>query len=156
MCLRARLCCFVLKAFLLLGVLALLLGCSVSAPGAVETSLLTGIKRNLTVGGKKERNPFPATPENVAQGRKQFQNYCSSCHGESGRNEGVLFAKHVSPPVPRLDSLQVQGYSDGQLRWVIDNGISPSGMPAWKGILDEAEAWKIVLYIRSLRPAGAR
>ncbi len=129
----------------------LLSGCSVSAPGSVETSFLNGVKRNFTVGGKKERNPFPATTENIAAGRKRFQNYCTSCHGETGRNEGVIFAAHLSPPVPRLDSPQVQRYSDGQLKWVIANGISPSGMPAWNGVLDQAEMWKIVLYIRSLR-----
>ncbi len=146
------LCSFVLKFLLPACGLALIAGCSVSAPGSVETSFLNGVKRNLTVGGKKDRNPFLASPDNVAQGRKQFQNYCTSCHGTEGRNEGVLFAEHVSPPVPRLDSAQVQKYSDGQLRWVIAKGISPSGMPAWKSVLDEAEMWKIVLYIRSLKP----
>ena len=131
--------------------MALLAGCSVSAPGSVETSFMNGLKRTVTVGGKKDRNPFPATPENIAQGRKQFQNYCTSCHGETGRNEGVVFAGHLSPPVPRLDSPQVQRYADGQLKWVIANGISPSGMPAWKTALSDAEMWQIVLYVRSLR-----
>lgn len=135
--------------------MALLSGCSVSAPGSVETSFMNGLKRAVTVGGKKEHNPFPATAENITAGRKQFQNYCTSCHGETGRNEGVLFATHLSPPVPRLDSPQVQRYTDGQLKWVIANGISPSGMPAWKDVLSEAETWKIVLYIRTLRPPGA-
>ncbi len=134
--------------------MALLAGCSVSAPGSVETSFMNVVKRNLTVGGKKERNPIPPIAENVVAGRKQFQNYCTSCHGETGRNEGVLFAAHVSPPVPRLDSPQVQRYTDGQLKWVIANGISPSGMLAWKGVVDEADMWKIVLYLRSLQPAG--
>lgn len=134
----------------------LLAGCSVSAPGAVETSFMNGVKRNLTVGGKKEHNPFPPTLENVAEGQKQFQNYCTSCHGAEGRNEGVLFADHVSPPIPRLDSPQVQGYTDGQLKWVIANGVSPSGMPAWKGVLNEVEMWKIELYIRSLRRSKPR
>ncbi len=134
----------------------LLAGCSVSAPGSVETSFMNGLKRTVTVGGKKDRSPFPATPENIAHGRKQFQNYCTSCHGETGRNEDVLFADHVSPPIPRLDSPQVQRYTDGQLKWVIANGISPSGMPAWKTVLNDSEVWKIVLYIRSLQPAAPR
>lgn len=153
--LRVPLCSSAVKVFLLAAAM-LLSGCSVSAPGSVETSLMTGLKRNLTVGGKKQRNPLAPTAENVAAGRRQFQNYCTSCHGETGRNEGVLFAEHVSPPVPRLDSPQVQAYTDGQLQWVIANGISPSGMPAWKSSLDEAEMWKIVLYIRSLPPSTAR
>lgn len=131
--------------------MALLAGCSVSAPGSIETSFMNGLKRNVTVGGARERNPLPATAENIAQGRKQFQNYCTSCHGETGRNEGVVFAERMSPPVPRLDSPQVQRYTDGQLRRVIANGISPSGMPAWRQVLSEADMWQIVIYIRSLR-----
>ena len=151
---RVPLCTSVLRLFPLF-VATLLTGCSVSAPGSVETSFMNGVKRNLTVGGKRDRSPFPATPEHIAAGRKQFQNYCTSCHGRTGRNEDVVFATRVSPPIPRLDSPQVQRYTDGQLRWVIAHGVSPSGMPAWKGVLDEAETWKIVLYIRTLRPPGA-
>ncbi len=144
---RANFVSFVVMLFA-----ALLTGCSVSAPGSVETSVMTGLKRNFTVGGKNDRNPLPPTAQNVAAGRKQFQSYCTSCHGETGRNEGVLFAEHMSPPVPRLDSAPVQRYSDGQLRSVIANGISPSGMPAWKSVLDDSDTWRIVLYIRSLKP----
>jgi mono/diheme cytochrome c family protein len=57
--------------------------------------------------------------------------------------------------VPPLNSKQVQSYADGQLKWVIDNGISPSGMPASKGILTDEEIWSIVVYIRHLPAAGS-
>jgi mono/diheme cytochrome c family protein len=49
----------------------------------------------------------------------------------------------------------VQSYKDGQLKWIIENGLSPSGMPASKGILTDEEMWSIVLYIRHLPPAGS-
>jgi mono/diheme cytochrome c family protein len=49
----------------------------------------------------------------------------------------------------------VQNYSDGQLKWIIENGIAPSGMPASKGILSEQDIWAIVLFIRHLPPAGS-
>ena len=62
----------------------------------------------------------------------------------------MVFADWVLPPIPRLDSDLVQQYSDGQLRFVIARGVSPSGMPAWKGTLEDDDIWKIVLFIRSL------
>ncbi len=65
------------------------------------------------------------------------------------------FADRMSPPVPLLTSPAVQGYSDGQLKWVIENGIFPSGMPASKGILNEDEIWQIVIYVRNLPPQGS-
>jgi len=50
---------------------------------------------------------------------------------------GVPFAAKISPPVADLASKPVQDYSDGQLKWIIENGIRFSGMPAWKGILTD-------------------
>jgi S-disulfanyl-L-cysteine oxidoreductase SoxD len=50
----------------------------------------------------------------------------------------------------------VQDYTDGQLKWVIDNGIWPSGMPGSEGILSDDEIWSIVVYLRHLPPAGSQ
>ncbi len=61
----------------------------------------------------------------------------------------------MSPPVPDLSSKDVQDYADGQLKWVIENGLDPSGMPAWKGILTDEEMWKIVDFIRHLPVKGS-
>lgn len=44
---------------------------------------------------------------------------------------------------------------DGQLKWIIENGIFPSGMPASRGIPNDEEMWQLVLYIRHLPPAGS-
>ena len=61
----------------------------------------------------------------------------------------------MSPPVPSLASVDVQSYTDGQLKWVIENGLFPSGMPASRGLLTDEEMWSIVLYIRHLPSAGS-
>jgi mono/diheme cytochrome c family protein len=98
---------------------------------------------------------LPATAENIAVGKRSFSHYCIACHGLDGQNTGVSFADNMSPPVPLLASKQVQSYTDGQLKWVIDNGIWPSGMPSSKGILTDGEIWSTVLYVRHLPPAGS-
>ena len=72
-----------------------------------------------------------------------------------GQNTGVPFADTMDPPVPSLASQDVRAYSDGQLKWVIDNGVAPSGMPAARGILSDDEQWQIVLFLRHLPPAGS-
>ena len=134
------------------GVLA---GCKATPPGKWETSLMTKVKHSVTVGGKHGRNPLADIPANVEDGRIAFSHYCAACHGLDGQNTGVPFADRMSPPVPLLNSPQVQTYTDGQIQWVIDNGISPSGMPASKGILTEREIWSIVVFIRHLPAAGS-
>ena len=134
---------------------AVIAGCKATPPGKWETSLMTKVKHSVTVGGKQGRNPLADIPANVQDGRIAFSHYCAACHGLDGQNTGVPFADRMSPPVPLLNSPQVQTYTDGQIQWVIDNGISPSGMPASKGILTEREIWSIVVFIRHLPAAGS-
>jgi mono/diheme cytochrome c family protein len=121
----------------------------------VESGVVGWTKHTLTVRNKWERNPLPATTENIAAGKEAFSHYCVACHGMDGQNTGVPFADSMSPPVPSLNSADIQSYTDGQLKSVIDNGIEPSGMPASKGILSEDEIWATVLFIRHLPPAGS-
>jgi mono/diheme cytochrome c family protein len=97
----------------------------------------------------------PLTPDALAAGKEAFGHYCFACHGLDGQNTGVPFAEKMSPPSPLLTSEEVQSYTDGQLKWIIDNGIYPSGMPASKGTLSDEEIWSIVHYIRHLPPAGS-
>ncbi len=139
----------------LLAILFALAGCKVREPGKIETTLAVAVKQRITVGGKGDRNPLSPTSENVYAGRENFSHYCFACHGLDGQNTGVPFADRMSPPVPPLTSPAVQNYSDGQLKWIIDNGISPSGMPASKGILNDDEIWQIVIYLRHLPAKGS-
>ena len=140
---------------LALGIIAGIAGCKASPPGKVESGVVGWTKHTLTVRNKWERNPLPATTENIAAGKEAFSHYCVACHGMDGQNTGVPFADSMSPPPPSLNSADIQSYTDGQLKWVIDNGIEPSGMPASKGILSDEEIWSTVLFIRHLPPAGS-
>jgi mono/diheme cytochrome c family protein len=135
--------------------LVCLSGCEVKPPGRLETASVQWVKHHVTVGGRNDRNPLPASHESVDQGKRTFGDYCVECHGRDGQNTGVPFASQISPPIPSLASSEVQRYTDGQLRWIIANGISPSGMPASKGILGDDEIWQIVLYLRHLPPQGS-
>ena len=140
-----------------LGVLSLavlLSGCKANSPGRVEVKLMTAAKHDIFVGGKSQRNPLPDSASTAADGKEAFSYYCAACHGLDGQNTGVPFADRMSPPVPLLSSKEVQTYTDGQLKWVIDYGIRPSGMPGSKNILTDDEIWSIVVYLRHLPPAG--
>jgi cytochrome c len=130
-------------------------GCKATPPGKLETSIMTHAKHSLFVRGKEARNPLPETAANIESGKVAFSHYCIACHGLDGQNTGVPFASQMSPPVPSLKSRQVQSYTDGQLKWILDNGLSPSGMPGSKGILTDKELWSIVVYIRHLPEVGS-
>lgn len=129
--------------------------CQVRTPGSFETKLIEGTKRRVTVGGRSDPSPLAPTPDNIRAGQTNFTSYCMVCHGLDGQNTGVPFADKMSPPVPLLTSREVQAYTDGQLHWIIQNGISPSGMPASKSVFRDEEIWQLVLYIRHLPPKGS-
>lgn len=130
-------------------------GCKASPPGKLETAVVNRAKHKLTVGNAKEKSPLPENPDNIAAGQEAFSHFCAACHGLDGQNTGVPFADRMSPPVPSLASKDVQSYSDGQLKWIIDNGLWPSGMPGSKGVLTDEEIWSTIAYIRHLPAPGS-
>ncbi len=142
----------ILVASLLTGLLA---GCKANPPGKRETAVMNWAKRKLFVHNKSQKNPIKDNAEGIADGKVAFSHYCVACHGLDGQNTGVLFADRMSPPVPSLTGKNVQSYTDGQLKWIIDYGIWPSGMPGSKNMLSDDEIWSIVLYLRHLPKAGS-
>jgi mono/diheme cytochrome c family protein len=127
----------------------------VSKPSRLERKVVVTAEHDLTVGNREQKNPLPPTKETLAAGKEAFGHYCFVCHGLDGQATGVPFADRMSPPIPSLASRQVQLYSDGQLKWVIDNGLAPSGMPASKDTLSDEEIWSVVYFLRHLPPAGS-
>lgn len=137
-------------------VLAGMAGCKATPPGPFETKTVTFAKHHIFIRNKNEKNPLPDNADTLADGKEAFSHYCIACHGLDGQNTGVPFVGHISPPIPSLASPEVQSYTDGQLKWILDYGIRPSGMPGSKGTLSDDELWSIVRYLRHLPPAGSQ
>jgi len=133
-----------------------LAGCKANPPSKLEVRTITFAKHHVFVGNKEQKNPLPYSRETWEDGKETFSHYCVACHGMDGQNTGVPFVDHISPPIPSLASKEVQSYTDGQLKWILDNGIRPSGMPGSKGILSDDELWSIVVFLRELPPAGSQ
>jgi mono/diheme cytochrome c family protein len=91
-------------------------------------------------------NPLARKPEAAAGGEKLFKRNCVECHGEDGSG---LVKKHAAD----LQLPLVQQQSDGVLFWKITNGNTDRGMPSFSR-LPELQRWQLVLYLRTLKPAG--
>jgi predicted CXXCH cytochrome family protein len=61
---------------------------------------------------------------------------------------------HLYPRVPDLRAGPTQALSDGEIHYIIENGVPLTGMPAWRSPQPESadNLWKLVLYIRTLNP----
>jgi hypothetical protein len=116
---------------------------------------MTAAKQHIFVRGKSQKNPLPGNAATLVDGNEAFSHCCFDRHGHDGQNTGMLFASRMSPPVPLLSNKDVQGgHTGGQLKWMIDYGPWPSGIPESKNIVGD-EIWSIVVYLRHLLPAGS-
>jgi mono/diheme cytochrome c family protein len=143
-------------SLVLLAVAFLLAGCKADPPGKLERKFVTAAEHDIFIRNKGQKNPLPDTPATRSDGKQAFSHYCVACHGNDGQNTGVPFVDHISPPIPSLASFDVQRFTDGQLKWILDYGIFPSGMPASKGLLSDDELWSIVVFLRHLPPPGSQ
>jgi cytochrome c553 len=137
-------------------ILAGLAGCKADPPGKLETETITFAKHHVFIHNKSQKNPLPSNTETWNDGKEAFSHYCVACHGMDGQHTGVPFVDHISPPIPSLASDEVQQYTDGQLKWILDNGIRPSGMPGSKGTLSDDELWSVIVFLRHLPRAGSQ
>jgi mono/diheme cytochrome c family protein len=97
------------------------------------------------------RNPVLLTPEVLKEARAHFADHCATCHANNGSGQTVI-GKNVYPKAPDLRLSDTQDMSDGEMFFVIQNGIRFTGMPAF-GTGDssqDTDSWKLVHFIRHL------
>jgi len=117
-------------------------------------AVLARTARNLAIPRteRNQKNPFEPASDTMQQGREYFLNQCAACHGidGSGRTQVGL---NLYPRVPDLHEAATQSLTDGELHYIIENGVPLTGMPAWANPHGESSSnsWKLVLFIRTLR-----
>lgn len=96
-------------------------------------------------------NPLEATPEVIADGLSHFADHCASCHANDGSGDTPI-GRNLYPKAPDMRESETQSLTDGELFYVITNGIRLTGMPAWgSGSPDEDHgSWALVHFIRRL------
>lgn len=95
-------------------------------------------------------NPIPNSPEVIAEGRAHWADHCASCHGNNGSGDTQM-GRNLYPPVPDMRQEDTQKMTDGELFFIIENGVRLTGMPAWGGAgRTDEDSWKLVRFIRHL------
>jgi len=117
-------------------------------PSGIEAFLARKARGLATPAEAKAlKNPLPSTPLGIAEGRDHFADHCALCHANTGSGKTMINAG-LYPPAPDLRQEETQRLSDGELMYIIKNGIRFTGMPGWGG--ENEENWKLVLFIRHL------
>ena len=125
-------------------------------PSTLETAAARAVRNySIPSAARSEKNPFDAAPQNLLGGRDSFLAKCQTCHGHDGSGQTPV-GQSLYPRVPDLRALPTQNLTDGEIHYIIENGVKLTGMPAWNNPhqMQNDDSWKLVLYIRSLRPLG--
>jgi predicted CXXCH cytochrome family protein len=110
--------------------------------------------RNLSIPNRaaEESNPWKPTPGVLREAQEAFTARCAVCHGPDGRGQTTI-GRNLYPKPPDLHSSLTQKLTDGQIHYIIQNGVRLTGMPAWGNPHEEQSelSWKLVVFIRDLR-----
>jgi mono/diheme cytochrome c family protein len=119
-------------------------------PSALE-AFLAKTARNLSIPASERdaKNPFAPTAEVLSEARAHFADHCATCHGNDGSGKTEI-GQNLYPKAPDLRQSETQNLTDGQIYYIIHNGIRLTGMPAWGGPGKDDDSWKLVLFIRHM------
>ncbi len=121
-------------------------------PGPIETSLSRAARHYLIPSAARARvSPAPGTDETLREGLEHWADHCASCHGNDGSGQTAI-GQGLYPKAPDMRLAATQSLSDGELFYIIEEGVKITGMPAWGTGTPEGEAasWHLVQFIRRL------
>jgi mono/diheme cytochrome c family protein len=126
-------------------------GLSARATPTLLETMMARDARHLAIPStaRNLQNPVPASTENLRDALLHFADHCASCHGNDGRGDTML-GRGLYPKPPDLRLPESQKLSDGELFWVIENGVRFTGMPAFAYPGSQDDSWKLVQFIRHL------
>jgi len=121
-------------------------------PGRLETAVARAM-RHLAIprSARDLRNPVARTPDVVAEGMAHYADHCAGCHANNGSGDTEM-GRGLYPKPPDLRLTATQSLSDGELFYIIENGVRFTGMPAWSSDNKEEShgTWHLVHFIREL------
>jgi mono/diheme cytochrome c family protein len=121
-------------------------------PSAAEAFIARRLRRlAIPRAAREARNPVPASPEVLADAMEHFADHCAFCHANDGSGKTPI-GEGLYPKPPDMRQPGTQSLSDGELFYIIQNGVRFTGMPAF-GTPDRShdeDSWKLVQFIRHL------
>jgi mono/diheme cytochrome c family protein len=122
-----------------------------ATPTAMEAMLARNARKlAIPATARNQHNPIASSDKTLQDARAHFADHCAACHGNDGGGD-TMYGKGLYPKPPDLRLPETQKLSDGELFWIIENGVRFTGMPAFGGTHDsQNDSWKLVLFIRHL------
>jgi mono/diheme cytochrome c family protein len=121
-------------------------------PAGWEARIARALRTSAIPGEARGRpNPEPATAETIAEGLAHYADHCAVCHGADGSGRTQV-GQGTWPKAPDMRLPATQELSDGELFYIIEEGVRFTGMPGWSTGTPEGarSSWHLVHFIRHL------
>jgi mono/diheme cytochrome c family protein len=121
-------------------------------PGPLETwAAHTSLDATLATEAPKSPNPIALTDANLIAGIDLYGQHCAICHGTAkGKASASPIAKGEYPSPPQLATDGVEDDPEGYSFWIIAHGIRWTGMPSWRGTLNDEQIWTLALFLKQM------
>ncbi len=120
-------------------------------PSALET-FAAGTMRAISMpsSARPMKSPERIDDARLADARMHWADHCALCHANDGSGNTPI-GRNLFPKPPDMRSKLTQSKTDGELFFIIENGVRLTGMPAWgsEGTHGD-ESWALVAFIRQL------
>src|SRR5690242_5607740 len=92
-------------------------------PSAMESMAAREIRHMaIPAEARKQQNPVARSSEAIHDGMLHFADHCAICHDNDGGGE-TMIGGGLYPKPPDLRKEQTQKLSDGEIFWIIENGV---------------------------------
>lgn len=120
-------------------------------PSALEAFAARAMRSISTPASAKAlTSPKPIDDEGKHEALMHWADHCAACHADDGSGDTPM-GRGLFPKPPDMRTEVTQGKSDGELFYIIENGIRLTGMPAWGEAGGHGdESWALVAFIRQL------
>ena len=119
--------------------------------GTVARGWLNGdelLTTGKVAGTAADQFPFPVTREVLERGQQRYNAYCTPCHGQSGRGNGMVVQRGFKAP-PSFHDDRLRNSPAGYYFDVMTNGFGV--MSDYRSQVEIRDRWAIAAYIRALQ-----
>jgi mono/diheme cytochrome c family protein len=127
-----------------------------ATPSELETAIARNVHRlAIPANARSAQNQVIASEEDLRVARLHFADHCATCHNNDGGGR-TMIGDGLYPKPPDLRLPGTQNLADGELFWIIENGVRFTGMPGFanegghSGHGSAQDSWKLVHFIRHL------
>lgn len=114
----------------------------------VYSMLENTMQRSVQLRASGIEAPPLSAPALFERGAMCYQDHCQQCHGGPGVAQNASALGMQPAPGPLMDA--TSRWKIRELYWITRNGITMSGMPAWRFRLADADLWALVGFIDGL------